>query len=112
MTRALRTVEPMHVEVLFVDGCANHELACRNLVAALARTELSEVSVEERQVASEEEAKRWGMRGSPTILVDGRDLFGSQADEPSVSCRLYAGGAPSIDDFAQSLLQHEARPGS
>ena len=73
------------------------------LDAALAYTDLREVTVTERQVDSDADAKRWGMRGSPTILIDGDDPFGTEADEPSMSCRLYAGGAPTVADLAAAL---------
>ena len=63
----------------------------------------------ERQVDSDADAKRWGMRGSPTILIDGDDPFGTEADEPSMSCRLYAGGAPTVADLA-AALRHATTP--
>jgi hypothetical protein len=40
-------------------------------------------------VTTEDDARRLGMTGSPTILVDGTDLFAGPAQPPSLSCRLY-----------------------
>ena len=35
-----------------------------------------------------EEAARYGMQGSPTILIDGRDPFAEPGAAASLSCRL------------------------
>ncbi len=40
-----------------------------------------------RQVDDVDEAARLGMRGSPTLLIDGLDPFVTD-DEPTMSCRL------------------------
>lgn len=50
-------------------------------------------------------ARRWGMTGSPTLLVGGVDPFAAGGTEGSVSCRLYRGtdgtvsGAPSVAEL-------------
>jgi hypothetical protein len=61
--------------------------------------------VRERQVTSLEEADRFGMHGSPTIRVEGRDPFAGPDARPSLSCRLYpseqgASGAPTVAQLA------------
>jgi hypothetical protein len=49
------------------------------------------------------------MRGSPTLLVDGRNLFADPDTPPSLSCRLYRApdgsqqGAPSVEDLRRVL---------
>ena len=42
-----------------------------------------------RIVASQAEAERLGMTGSPTLLADGADPFARPGLLPAVSCRLY-----------------------
>src|SRR5262249_10782712 len=67
------------------------------------------VPVELVEVSDEAQAARWGMRGSPTVLVDGIDPFAVAEAAPSVSCRLYRGadgsvdGAPSVTDLHRAL---------
>lgn len=66
------------------------------------------VVVTERVIVTVEEAAAAGMRGSPTILVEGRDPFRSGPETPSLSCRLYrsaAGveGAPAIVALVEAL---------
>jgi hypothetical protein len=55
------------------------------------------------------------MIGSPTILVDGADLFAVEPAEPSVSCRLYPSkegvdGVPTVDALIDALTSRGLRP--
>lgn len=97
----------MDIELLYVPDCPNRETARRHLDAALAEHGLAAV-VREREVASPEDADRFGMHGSPTIRVDGRDPFADPGASPSLSCRLYhsehgASGAPTVAQLAAVL---------
>lgn len=40
-------------------------------------------------ITGEDQARRYGMTGSPTLLIDGTDPFGQSGQQPSLSCRLY-----------------------
>ena len=74
----------MAVELLFWEGCPSQPAALSELRAALAGR--AEVVV--REIVSEEDAVAAGFPGSPTIRVDGADLF--PIDEPpSLTCRVY-----------------------
>jgi hypothetical protein len=49
------------------------------------------------------------MRGSPTILIDGRDAFPGAEELPAWSCRLYATeaglrGVPTLQQLAEALM--------
>ena len=64
--------------------------------------------VVEHVITDPAEAATAGMRGSPTILIDGHDPFETPADEPSFSCRLFRTdrgleGAPSVEDLVEAL---------
>jgi hypothetical protein len=96
------------IDLLYIADCPNRRLARRHLEVALARTELA-VAIRECEVTSAEEATRLGMRGSPTILIDGRDPFTGRGPT-AVSCRLYrteAGlsGAPTVNEIV-AVLRH------
>jgi hypothetical protein len=98
----------VEVEVLTVPDCPHRAEAITRVRDALAAAEQVGAVVAERVVATVEEAAAAGMRGSPTILIDGRDPFLSGTDEPSLSCRLYrsaAGveGAPAITALVEAL---------
>ncbi len=74
----------MAVELLIWEGCPSHPAALADLRAALGGR--AEVVV--REILSEEDAITAHFPGSPTIRVDGTDLFPS-AEPPSLSCRVY-----------------------
>jgi hypothetical protein len=90
------------IELLYVPDCPNRDTARRHLDAAIAEQGLAAV-VREREVASQAEADRFGMNGSPTIRVGGRDPFAGPDARPSLSCRLYHGehGASGVPTVAQ-----------
>jgi hypothetical protein len=95
------------IEVLTVDGCPHRTETVARLRVALAVLGTVAV-VNERVIASAADAAAAGMHGSPTVLIDGRDLFTVQSVEPSWSCRLYprpAGmdGAPGLDALMAAL---------
>lgn len=103
-----RRYDVMQIMVLYVEDCPNHALARRNLDAALARAALGDVVVDEQRVDTDEDARRLGMCGSPTIFIDGQDPFAAPDNAPSLSCRLYrsggaVSGSPSVDDLAAAL---------
>lgn len=97
----------MEIEVLYIPGCPHRELARRNVELALAHLNRA-AALWEREIASTEEADRLGMRGSPTILVDGHDLFAGPAADAGLSCRLYPGtdgmsGAPTVSQLVEAM---------
>ena len=85
----------MKIQLLYFEGCPNVDAARAAVREALAIDAVDAV-VEEIDVeapAAPAWARGWG---SPTILVEGEDVAG-QSPLGSSCCRLYAGGAPSVD---------------
>jgi hypothetical protein len=74
----------VEVELLFWEGCPSYPAALADLRAALG----DGVPVTVREIVTEDDAAAAGFPGSPTILVDGQDLFPS-GEPPSLSCRIY-----------------------
>ena len=97
----------IRLQILHVPGCPGAE-ALDSLLAPLlaARTD---IRVTRQTVTTEDEAGQLGMTGSPTILADGRDLFPSPGQQPSLSCRLYPrenghlGPAPTAGQLREAL---------
>lgn len=94
------------IELLYVPGCPNVPVARQRLQQAIARSGV-EVALREREIADGRDAATFGMRGSPTILVDGRDAVGSEGGA-SLSCRLYptetgVEGAPTVEQLVKAL---------
>ena len=80
----------MELTVLAVPDCPSALVLQHRLAGLLAGR--PDVTVTLRVVADVAEAVRWGMRGSPTLLMDRRDPFAVPGTVPAVACRLYAGG--------------------
>lgn len=102
----------MRLKILQVPGCPGAALLEKRLAEVLAGCPEAEVT---RQViATQEEAERAGMTGSPTLLVDGTDPFTGPGQEPAISCRLYRdadgrlGPAPSVAQL-HSVLDLRAK---
>jgi hypothetical protein len=91
----------MSLELLYFSDCPNWKVAADRLAQVASRRGLS---FELREVATSEEAESAGFRGSPTILVDGRDPF-ARGDEPfGLSCRVYEtpngpAGSPTVEQI-------------
>ena len=80
----------MKVEILYFDGCPTYETATETLRAVLAE-EGMEADIELVAVDTDEEARRLRFAGSPTIRVDGKDLFPTpERNEWGLGCRVYA----------------------
>src|SRR3546814_4596075 len=98
----------MKLELLYCDDCPNWKIAAQRLNAVATRRGLL---VERRLVATAEQADAARFRGSPTILVDGRDPFAS-GDEPfGLACRVYqtpAGpaGSPTVEQLEARSEEH------
>ncbi|MET9953644.1 organomercurial lyase [Streptomyces sp. NPDC006339] len=96
----------MRITVLTVPDCPNAPAVQQRIAAALAGRE---ARVELVEIQDEAGAARWGMTGSPTVLLDGIDPFAAAGAAPSVSCRLYrdadgrVDGAPSVKALCQAL---------
>jgi hypothetical protein len=100
----------MKVEVLYFDGCLTYKSAEKTLRDVLA-DEGMEADVELVAVNSSEEAQRLRFPGSPTIRVDGRDLFPGPAREDwRLGCRVYTTpeglrGSPTVEMLKEALTK-------
>ncbi|MEU0568122.1 thioredoxin family protein [Nonomuraea sp. NPDC005983] len=97
----------LELTVLAVPGCPNGPLMEERVEQALAGR--PDVTVTRKVISDQEEAERAGMRGSPTLLIDGVDPFAAPDVPFSVSCRLFRGedgsldGAPSVPALRRAL---------
>ncbi len=90
------------IELQYFDGCPNVAKA-RELIEHY-QHEHPEVQLIYTQIMDNEQASQLGFRGSPTILIDGKDLFQQPVpDEPSMACRFYPGGLPEYHKFVEMI---------
>ena len=98
----------MQVEILYFDGCPTYKNAEAVLREVLAQQEI-EAQVELVPVNTDEEAKKLKFPGSPTIRLDGRDLFPTpERQDWRPGCRLYPTpdglkGSPAPEMLRKSL---------
>lgn len=98
----------MSVELIYDRDCPNVLAARANLVKALAASG-QEARWTEWDCSAPDSPSHVRGYGSPTILVDNKDVAGSHASEGNPSCRLYrnvAGrfaGMPSVEQITAAL---------
>lgn len=91
-----------NVELIFFSGCPHVGSARTNLEAALRRRRMTpqwtEWDLEDSSIPP-----RLSGHGSPTVLVDGRDVTGTepQAERGVLACR--TGGAPTTSQIEAAL---------
>lgn len=93
----------IEVIVQYFRGCPNSEEMLRRVKEAI--KDIPEVSFTEMLVETEEVARKVGFRGSPTLLINGKD-FEDMPIPPiaSLSCRVYLKGLPSIEQIRNKIL--------
>jgi hypothetical protein len=99
------------VEILYFDGCPNHE-PTRALVDQVAAELGLQAEIELVEVADPDSATRLRFLGSPSVRVDGRDVEPG-ADKRSdfvLSCRVYRSerglaGQPQSDWIRSALSE-------
>jgi len=100
----------MRVELLYFEGCPTYRTAEKTLRAVLTRGG-AEAVVELVAVNTDEEAERFRFPDSPTIRVDGEDLF-PVPDRAgyALGCRMYATpeglkGSPTAEMVQAALAE-------
>lgn len=106
----------MKVEILYVPGCPNLE-PTRTLVKKLLAQEDIQAAVEAVAVTDEATATSLGFAGSPTVLVNGRDIEPvTAAPRAGLNCRLYpdgeARGVPSRHSVRRAIRESASREGA
>jgi hypothetical protein len=104
----------MQVRVVYFDGCPSWQIAVERLQDALHLIGDSGTAIELVRVASTTDAAAAGFAGSPTLLVDGQDLFSDTAPITELVCRVYPTpqglrGSPTLEALVAALTERGAR---
>ncbi len=96
----------MDVTLLYFEGCPNWEVADEHLLVLAA--ERPDLTVTRRLVETAVEADRVGFLGSPSIHVDGVDVFAGPGSPVGLTCRRYVtpdglAGAPTLNQLRAVL---------
>lgn len=99
----------MDVTLLYFDDCPNWRVADAHLRVLAA--ERDDLSITRRLVTTPDDAQATGFRGSPSVLVDGVDIFADPDAPVGLSCRVYQtpdgpAGSPTLAQLRE-VLTHE-----
>lgn len=103
---AIETVQ-MKIELLYFTGCPNHEPTAARVRQVVERLGV-EADIDEVEVTAEDDPAALKFLGSPTVLINGRDLDPAQRDgvRYGFSCRMFAGqGLPSETMIEQAIRE-------
>jgi hypothetical protein len=100
----------MRIELIVVPDCPHEEAAAAVLRRALDDIGLGSQSFEVVMVESPAVAEQMHFLGSPTFMVEGRDLFDEPGRRAALACRIYPGGQPlpGLRDLRQALKEAAA----
>jgi hypothetical protein len=98
----------MNIEVLHIEDCPNWVEAGSRLREAFRATGLAETPITYRLLSTPEEAAQVPFAGSPTITIDGKDLFPSGGRTTDLACRVYPtptgfAGLPTTDQIIDAI---------
>ena len=79
----------MQITLRYFAGCPNWRVAEERLRLALADAGVTGATIHLEAVETLEDAVRLGFRGSPSLLVDGRDPFADENAPVGLACRVY-----------------------
>jgi hypothetical protein len=101
------------IELLYFDGCPNHEALLPRLREILARAGIS-TEIELRKITGDDAAQCERFLGSPTVRVNGHDVepHAELRTDYGIKCRLYhtasgLSGQPP-QECLQAVLDHAA----
>jgi hypothetical protein len=102
----------MDLEILHIDECPNWEQAGDRLRQALTSTGHGDVPIDFRLIRFPEDAEGTAFAGSPTITLDGVDLFPSDSRTNDLACRVYftpsgLAGLPTVEQLIERITDNE-----
>jgi len=103
----------MQIEILHIEACPNWQEAGERVHHALSIAGMEAEPVRFRLISTAAEAEAVPFAGSPTIVVDGVDLFAGGEAARDLACRVYVSGGrlvglPSVNDLVVALQARES----
>ncbi len=98
----------MNVTLQYFDSCPNWKVT-EGRVKSIIEEHGLDVDLEYQQIETPEDAEQYQFAGSPTLLIDGLDPFGSGDLAPvGLACRTYMTDAgpsasPSVEQLEEAL---------
>ncbi|MBT8161949.1 MULTISPECIES: thioredoxin family protein [Arthrobacter] len=101
----------MRIELLYINECPNSDEAARRLNEALIALGHQRGEFDLRLIDTPADTVGTVFAGSPTITLDGADIFPGGAATSDLACRIYQtpgglAGLPTVDQIKQALTGH------
>jgi hypothetical protein len=91
------------IELQHFHGCPNAPILITSVKEAI--KDLLNIKFMEVIIDSNEKAKQFKFRGSPTLLIDGKDFEDREEPNfPNLSCRVYQNGLPSVNEIRNRII--------
>jgi len=102
----------MEITLQYFDGCPNWETTAGHLSRLV--EEGLEASIGYELINTHEAAVARGFRGSPSVLIDGIDLFADKEAPAGLACRVYRtedgyAGSPSLPQLRRAIETAKSR---
>lgn len=95
-------MKKIKIELQHFHGCPNSPLlieSVKKAIDGIPNIEYTEVIVD-----SNDKAFEIGFRGSPTLLINGKDIENQpEPEQPALACRYYPKGLPGTDLIKQKI---------
>ena len=96
------------IEFQYFEGCPHSDELFKNLKEAIVGYEYK-IELKKIIIDTPELPKKYKFRGSPTILINGKDIEGMMEPlNPAVSCRYYPKGLPDVK-FIKIQIEKEMK---
>jgi hypothetical protein len=105
--------DSVRIQLIYFIGCPHWRLAEERLRRAVEYAGIVDAEILLVSVRNSDEAAAAGMSGSPTVLIDGADLFAADSPATGISCRIYRtanglSGAPGVIRLTAALREASA----
>lgn len=94
----------INIELQYFIGCPNSPILIervREAIKGFDNIEYHEVIIDTNEKANEKK-----FRGSPTLLINGKDFENlPEPENPSLACRYYPNGLPTVEQIENRLME-------
>ena len=92
------------IELQHFTDCPNSPILIKRVKEAIKGFDF--IDYRELIIDSNEKAEQLKFRGSPTLLINGKDFENQpEQDDPALACRYYPNGLPTVDQIKLRILE-------
>ena len=92
------------IDIQYFNGCPNSSEMIHRVKEAIKGSE-EKIEYDEVLVESNELAEKLKFRGSPTVLINGKDIEEREEPESSaLNCRVYENGLPTVEEIKNKIF--------